>query len=568
MYEVLYSLYSAGLIISIICIIGVALQKPTEEQKIMLLITFFAFLLSLGYWFNVQSNAVDASIIAYKLMYLGGSSLYFLFVLFFVRYYKIKPPLLLWVFWGILGIVFAVAILTMDHHHWFYQSYSFAYEAGVPILIKEYGALHTVYIIMEAAVSVGLVSLVIYQSIKRKDKDSWEPFLLLMVPLIPTLIHIGGRYLQTQIDLVSIGILMSEMLLIILIYRLKIYDINDTAKQLIIDSMDDAIVVVDQHYLYKEANEQAIVLFPELAKAKKDTKLAEISNDLEQTLKSEDPSLFYRDCWIYEPRIKTIHRNNQIRGYVIWYLDVTESEKRKALILNYQQELEKEVQVKTARIEEIQEQIIVSFANIIEMRDTITGEHARRTSIYAEKVATVLYQNGDYPEIVDQHFIRLLRLAAPLHDVGKILIPDNILNKPGKLTEDEWVLMKKHAENGQDILKNALSKIQDVDYLKIVCEVAMYHHERWIGTGYPEALSGEAIPLSARIMAIADVFDALTSERSYKDVYDYDTAFEIIKKERGLHFDPILVDAFLSIRKEIEAIAISETQAERKDEIV
>ena len=567
MYEVLYSLYSVGVIISILCIIGVALQKPTEEQKIMLLITFFVFLLSLGYWLNVQSNVVEASIIAYKLIYLGGSMFYFLLVLFFVHYYKIKPPLLLWVFWGTLGIVFTVVTLTMDQHHWFYQSYSVAREAGVPILIKEYGVLHTVYIMTEAIIGIGLMVLVIYQSTKRKDQDKGEPFLLLMVPLIPALIHLGNRYLQTQIDLLSMGILGSEILLMILIYRLKIYDINDTAKQLIIDSMDDAIVVVDQHYLYKEANEQAIVLFPELAKAKKDTQLVEISSDLEQTLKSEDLSLFYRDCWIYEPQIKTIHRNNQIRGYVIWYLDVTESEKRKELMLNYQQELEKEVQVKTARIEEIQEQIIVSFASIIEMRDTITGEHARRTSIYAEKVATALYQKGDYPEIVDQHFIRLLRLAAPLYDVGKISIPDSILNKPGKLTEDEWELMKKHAENGRDILKNALSKIQDVDYLKIVCEVAMYHHERWIGTGYPEALSGEAIPLSARIMAIADVFDALTSERSYKEVYDYDTAFEIIKKERGLHFDPILVDAFLSIRKEIEAIAISETQAERKDEI-
>lgn len=565
MYEILYSLYTVGLIISIICIIGVALQKPTDEQKIMLLITFFAFLLSLGYWLNVQSNSVEASITAYKLMYLGGSTLYFLFVLFFVRYYKIKTPLVFLALFSILCVVLTVATLTMDQQHWFYQSYAFAYEAGVPILVKEYGVLHTVYIIMEAAVGVGLMILVIYQSIKRKDKDKWEPFLLLAVPLIPALIHLSSRYLQTQIDLVSIGILMAEILLIILIYRLKIYDINDTAKQLIIDSMDDAIVVVDQYYLYKEANEQAIVLFPELAKVKKDTKLADISSYLDQTLKSEDTNLFYRDRWIYEPRIKTIRRNNQVRGYVIWYLDVTESEKRKELMLNYQQELEKEVRVKTARIEEIQEQIIVSFANIIEMRDNITGEHVKRTSIYAEKVAAVLYQNGNYPEIVNQHFIELLHLAAPLHDVGKILTPDSILHKPGKLTEDEWVLMKKHAENGQNILKNALAKIQDVDYLKMACEVAMYHHERWIGTGYPEALSGEAIPLSARIMAIADVFDALTSERPYKEIYDYDTAFEIIKKERGLHFDPILVDAFLSIREEIEAIAMIETQVERKE---
>lgn len=555
MYESLYILYSIGLVISIICIIGVAFQKPSYEQKLMLLISFFAFLLSLGYWFGIQSNSAEASILAYKLMYLGGCSLYFILVLFFVRYYKIKTPKLFFPIFALLCIMLTGVTLTMDQQHWFYQSYTFAYETGVPVLIKEYGILHTVYMVMEAAVAVGLVMMVIYQSVKRKDKEKWEPFLLVAVPLIPAAIHLGRLYLPTQIDLASIGILLSEILLIILIYRLKIYDINDTAKQLIIDSMDDAIVVVDHNYLYKDANEQSIVLFPELAKAKKDTKLEDISSYLDQILKSEDTSLFYVGNWIYEPHVKTIRRNNQIRGYVIWYLDVTESEKRKELVLSYQQDLEKEVIKKTAQIEEIQEQIIISFANIIEIRDTITGEHVRRTSSYAEKIAAVLFQNGDYSETVDERFIRLLYSAAPLHDVGKIMVSDSILNKPGKLTEEEWILMKKHAENGQSILKNALAKIQDVDYYNIVCEVAMYHHERWIGGGYPEALSGEAIPLSARIMAIADVFDALTSERPYKEIYDYDVAFEIIKKERGLHFDPVLVDAFLSIREEIEAVA-------------
>lgn len=555
MYEFFYILYSIGLIISIICIVAMAVQKPSYEQKIMLLISFFAFLLSLGYWFAIQSTSAEASIMAYKLMYLGGCTLYFLFVLFFVRYYKIKTPKLFFPIFGMLCIMLTAATLTMDQHHWYYQSYTFAYETGVPILIKEYAILHTVYMVMEVAVGVGLIIMVVYQSIKRKDKEKWEPFLLVAVPLIPALIHIVTLISPTRIDLASMGILFSEILLIILIYRLKIYDVNDTAKQLIIDSMDDAIVVVDHNYLYKEANEQAIVLFPEFSRAKKDAKLESISTYLDQILKSEDTSLFYLESKIYEPHIKTIRRNNQIRGYVIWYLDVTESEKRKELVLNYQKDLEAEVVQKTARIEEIQEQIILSFANIIEIRDTITGEHVRRTSNYTRKIAEVLFENGNYPEIINERFIRLLHAAAPLHDVGKIMVSDSILNKPGRLTEDEWVLMKKHAENGKNILNNALAKIHDVDYYIMVCDVAMYHHERWIGGGYPEALSGEEIPLSARIMAIADVFDALTSERPYKEIYEFDVAFEIIKKERGLHFDPVLVDAFLSVREEIEAIA-------------
>ncbi|MDO9493536.1 histidine kinase N-terminal 7TM domain-containing protein [Acetobacterium sp.] len=248
MYDSLIILYSIGLVISIICIIGVALQKPSDEQKLMLLISFFAFLISLGYWFGIQSNSVEAIIMAYKLMYLGGCSIYFLFVLFFVRYYKIKAPKLFFPIFGLLCILLTGATLMIDQHHWFYQSYTFAYETGVPVLIKEYGILHTVYMVMEAAVALGLIIIVIYQSSKRKDKEKWEPFLLVAVPLIPAAIHIGRLYLPTQIDLASIGILISELLLIVLIYRLKIYDINDTAKQLIIDSMDwsDIIKVQSQ----------------------------------------------------------------------------------------------------------------------------------------------------------------------------------------------------------------------------------------------------------------------------------------------------------------------------------
>lgn len=129
-------------------------------------------------------------------------------------------------------------------------------------------------------------------------------------------------------------------------------------------------------------------------------------------------------------------------------------------------------------------------------------------------------------------------------------------------------LDEKHAENGQNILKKALARIQDVDYFKMVYEVAMYHHERWIGGGYPEALSGEEIPLSARIMAIADVSDALTSARPYKEIYDYDTAFEIIKSERGLQFDPILVDAFLSSGKKSKPLQTNGKIKKLKRELI
>nr|MCR4903364.1 HD domain-containing protein [Butyrivibrio sp.] len=144
--------------------------------------------------------------------------------------------------------------------------------------------------------------------------------------------------------------------------------------------------------------------------------------------------------------------------------------------------------------------------------------------------------------------------AAPLHDIGKIAIPEDILNKPGKLNDEEFDIMKTHAFEGKKIIEKATENLPDAGYLEEAADMAGYHHERWDGSGYPEKLSGEQIPLSARIMAVADVFDALVSKRAYKDSFSYEKSISIIKEEAGTHFDPLVVDAFLKSQGDIIAI--------------
>ncbi|MEE0960106.1 MAG: HD domain-containing protein, partial [Lachnospiraceae bacterium] len=219
--------------------------------------------------------------------------------------------------------------------------------------------------------------------------------------------------------------------------------------------------------------------------------------------------------------------------------------------MEYSKMLENEVAEKAKKISKIQERFIVSFANMIELRDDVTGQHVKRTSRYVRIIANALKKRNIYPGIITDEFVDAICKAAPLHDIGKIAISDSILRKPGKLTEEEFEIIKTHPKVGGDMLREAL-KIDDADeYLTYAYEMAMYHHEKWNGTGYPEGLKGNEIPLSARIMAIADVFDALTSKRSYKDKISDDRAFEIIEQSSGSHFDPILVNVFVDIKEEI-----------------
>ena len=198
----------------------------------------------------------------------------------------------------------------------------------------------------------------------------------------------------------------------------------------------------------------------------------------------------------------------------------------------------------------MQEHIISSLANLIESRDTETGEHIFRTREYVKKLAIAARKDGVYTKELTDDFILLIHTLAPLHDIGKIVVSDKILKKPGKLTEEERQEMKKHAAAGGRIVKEVLDGISDQKYVSFAADIAKYHHERWDGTGYPEGLKGSDIPLSARIMAVADVFDALISKRCYKEPIPFDQAVEEMKNESGTHFDPELIKVFLRHKEE------------------
>lgn len=218
--------------------------------------------------------------------------------------------------------------------------------------------------------------------------------------------------------------------------------------------------------------------------------------------------------------------------------------------------LESEVQRKLDRVNRLQEASITVMVSLAEFRDECTGWHIKRTQEFVKTLALELAQLPTLTNLLTAEYIEKLFKSSPLHDIGKIGIPDNVLLKPGKLTPEEFAVMKTHAAKGADMLRKAQQYASDEDgFLEVAIEIAHYHHEKWDGSGYPEKLSGEAIPLSARIMAVADVFDALTTARPYKLPFSHQEAYDMIMSSSGAQFDPTVVSAFVKSQDRFSEIA-------------
>lgn len=225
--------------------------------------------------------------------------------------------------------------------------------------------------------------------------------------------------------------------------------------------------------------------------------------------------------------------------------------------------LDAEVQKRTEEISAIQEVTISALASLAETRDSDTGNHIKRTQHYVKLLAQHLQKNPKFAPFLDDAMIKTLFMSAPLHDIGKVGIPDSILLKPGRFTPEEFEIMKTHTTLGAEAIARAEEDLGfEVKFLKIAKEITLYHQEKFDGSGYPKGLKGEQIPLSARIMAVADVYDALISKRVYKEPVSHEKGVAIMREGRGTHFDPDIFDAFLEIQDTFLEVALRYADAE------
>lgn len=288
----------------------------------------------------------------------------------------------------------------------------------------------------------------------------------------------------------------------------------------------------------------------------------QIFSDMDEKMIQEKTYTIVKKARMWENAYFKLYLYVILLGEVFFFawviINIRQIFKRRKELEHRKQELEERVREQTAEIreqagkmEKMQWGVIEGMASLIESRDGNTGEHVINTREYVKLLSTELYKRGMYPDVINEKFVKTITQIAPLHDVGKIKISDVILNKPGRFTPEEFEIMKQHTVMGGEIVGDIIGKEADPYMLQMAKEVATYHHEKWDGSGYPCGLSGEDIPLPARIMAVADVFDAIISKRVYKEAMETEEGFAELERCAGAHFDAELVKVFLEIKKEV-----------------
>ena len=330
-----------------------------------------------------------------------------------------------------------------------------------------------------------------------------------------------------------------------------------------------AFITVDRKFNLAGYNNSAAVFFPDLNNCRIDSPIVTNSfalNEIIRWIRKEAPkmdinSINNKEFVINDSNmLDNKHINctltvlsfglrKSILGYLLEINDETEQ-------VNYINELnytgvrlKKEADRQTKRAENLQGSIILGMAAMIESRDNSTGGHINRTSACVQLFVEKIKKSGQFP--MNDIFWTNIINAAPLHDLGKIAVDDRILRKKEKLEPEEYEQMKRHAAVGAEIVQQVLADVDDKEFVRVASNVAHYHHEKYNGKGYPDGLKGDRIPLEARVMALADVFDALISRRYYKDQMSFDDAFELIRKDLGSHFDPVLGKIFLGMREDL-----------------
>jgi len=451
------------------------------------------------------------------------------------------------------------AILTNYHHHLFYTSVDIYKYHGATMLSKSYGPLHLiVYAILSVSIIAGIVVL-IYSLITTKKIPRYILWLIIVAELSDIVSYFIQVLVIKDIDLLPVAYIITQIVFLLISDRITLYDGRISLSNFVSSSDYMGYVSFDKKRRFLQHNEIAADFIPEFAKQEIDKR---INNDIplfktlnqwfdlvEQTGLNLHTNYAYNDK-IYHFRIGYLYLNKKKAGFQATFIDYTQNQKYLELLNNYNSKLTKDVKSKTEKILDIQNSVLLGIAEMVGSRDSSTGDHIRRTS----KVMEILIQEirKDKSLTADELYWDYLIQASPLHDIGKIAIDDSILRKPGLFTDVEFDLMKSHTTEGARLIHSMFQLSYEPGFSEIAENIAHYHHERWDGSGYPDHLFGKKIPFEARVLALADVLDALVSKRYYKDSMPFEDAFEYMLTQMGRHFDPDLEKYFISCHDKLK----------------
>ena len=513
-----------------------------------------------GYVFITHSKTLGEALIGNNIVYFGGCFLPLFIMMSVFNLCDVKLPKIVNTLLILISFIVYSSTLTIGKNPVFYtQADISTIYGGTVIVNKEYGFMHTVFYVMVILYFLAGIVVSVYTYIRKKTVSKRIVQLLFVPVTLSMLAFFLGRLVIEGLELVPIAYLIAQIVYLMIVDRMYLYDVSDTVIDSLVQTNETGLVSIDLKRKYLGCNDVALSVFPELSELTVDRSFGR-SGKLRDTLllwldefladESKDKHNYEKDGRIFLIDINYLYQGSRKRGYQFVITDDTKNQKYISLINKYNTALTNEVAEKTKSLVEMHDKLILGMAAMVESRDNSTGGHIRRTSDVVKMLVDEIKKDNKLG--LDDEFCKDLIKAAPMHDLGKIAVDDAILRKPGRFTDEEFEVMKTHAAEGARIVHQILEGTDDIDFHIIAENVAHYHHERWDGSGYPEGLKGEEIPIEARIMAIADVYDALVSKRVYKESMPFDKADAIIMDGMGKHFDKNLEKYYVSARPRLE----------------
>lgn len=550
--------YSIMLLLSVLMTLLYAHMWQKHFDCHITLIFAYVPIHNLGYWLICRSKTLEGAITANKIVYIGGCYLilFIMLSIFSLCHVKLKRG-----FGAVLLFINTIVytlVLTIGDKTWYYKNARLDVVNNAAFLYKEYGSAHLLYYALVIAYFTATIAVLLHSYFKKKYVSKSVAGLLCLSEILSVIAFFGGRRIFSRLEMLPLSNVLSQIVFLLVIRRMCLYDITDSGIDSLIETGETGFISFDLKYNYLGSNTTARRILPQLTELTvdhpidneelKEIILPRITRFREDDL--NDKSYYETNDRIYLIDVNHLYDGRRKCGYQLFLTDDTENQKYIALMNSYNSDLKAEVARKTERIVAMHDNLILSLAVMVEGRDNSTGGHIRRTSDVMRILVDEIKRTGSLD--LSEDFCKNIVKAAPMHDLGKIAVDDAILRKPGRFTPDEYEKMKSHAAEGARIVHTILENTDDEYFKEIAENVAHFHHERWDGSGYPERLKGEAIPLEARIMSIADVYDALVSKRVYKDAMSFEQANAIMTEGMGTQFDPALEKIYTAALPRLE----------------
>ena len=516
---------------------------------------------NIAQYYLSKCQNIEAALLAQKIVYIANSYLLLMTTLAVFSLCNIHLKRYTRLILFIITTAECVFSQQIGLNSLYYKSVQLLNTNNGTVLIKEYGILHTTYFLMVFAFFLMGMWAIGY-SCYKKNRVSMRFVFLLAMPELLSIISFFARHMTANtpgffrdVEVLPLTYDMALVVYLIIMDKIVLYNIPDTVINSVQQRDDTGFISFDFKLRYLGSSEFAAEIFPELNDFIVDKPVL-TENSILKWLKdfakdnSKDKVYYKKDDSIYLVNIGYLTDGTRKRGYQMFITDDTKNQKYIALLDRFNTELREEVAQKTRHIVEMHDNLLLGMAMMVESRDNSTGGHIRRTSDGVRILIEEIKRGNEFD--IDESFCRNIIKAAPMHDLGKISVDDAILRKPGRFTDEEFEIMKTHAAEGARIVHEILKNTDEEEFRVIAENVAHYHHERWDGSGYPDGLKGEAIPLEARIMAVADVYDALVSKRVYKEKMSFEKANEIIMDGMGKHFDERLKPYYIASRAKLE----------------